>query len=171
MGKELEIQIILWKVIREQILNIISSVNQDDFFKIPEGLSNNILWIFGHIIRTRDFLILRLAQESSRFPLELDNFFAKGSSPKDWRIENDFLLLNQQKIEKRNLIDKILELEKNHFEYLLIYIKENANKIYSEPYKTSTGYIIDNTLNALRYNMVHESIHLGQLQLYKKLIS
>lgn len=170
MEKELEIQFTLWKIIREQILNIVQNKSIEQFFKIPEPFSNNIIWIFGHIVRTRNFLILKLAGNPSLFPKELDTLFAKGSCPKEWKYQEDKIVIENQLFSKQELVDKIFMFEKTNFEDLIRYINDNYDKSYLEPYKTSTGYVIQNSLNALQYNIIHESIHLGQLQLYNKLV-
>ncbi len=167
----INIEISLWKILREQILNFFNNYdNIDKFYIIPNSLSNNMIWIFGHIIRTRNFLLLQLAEKKSKFPEEWDPFFSKGSSPKDWIYRDKYIAINHKEYEKDNLLRQFMEFEKENFDFLVSYILENINQNYHNPYKTSTGYVIDSIKSALSYNIIHESIHLGQLQLYNKLI-
>ena len=161
MNNNLNITISLWKVIRSQILNLIYSQDLEKLFRIPAPLSNNLIWIFGHIIRTRNFLILTLSKENSLFPADLDPLFAKGSSPQSWNFNHN---------QKEDLVNKLFTLEEGNFESLLKYIISNPDKIYPEPYQTSTGFVIDSINSAVQYNLVHESLHLGKMELYKKLI-
>lgn len=167
---DFDIKISLWKILREQILSFfINPQNIDKFYRTPDLLSNHMIWILGHIIRTRNFLLLQLAEKQSKFPERWDAYFAKGSSPKDWKNNGDFICIDQQEFKKEDLLKELLNIEKENFDFLISYVRENINQIYNTPYKTSTGYVIDSILSALCYNIVHESLHLGQLQLYNKL--
>jgi len=161
MNHDLNLAISLWKVIRAQILKLIYSQDIEKLFKIPAPLSNNLIWIFGHIIRTRNFLILTLSKENSLFPSDLDPLFAKGSSPQSWNFNSN---------QKKELVNQLFKLEEGNFESLIKYIHSNPDKVFTEPYQTSTGFIIDSIKSAVQYNLVHESIHLGKMELYKKFI-
>jgi len=161
MNHDLNLAISLWKVIRAQILKLIYSQDVEKLFKIPAPLSNNLIWIFGHIIRTRNFLILTLSRENSLFPSDLDPLFAKGSSPQSWNFNSN---------QKEELVNQLFKLEEGNFESLIKYIHSNPDKVFTEPYQTSTGFVIDSIKSAVQYNLVHESIHLGKMELYKKLI-
>ena len=161
MNHDLNLAISLWKVIRAQILKLMYSQDIEKLFKIPAPLSNNLIWIFGHIIRTRNFLILTLSKENSLFPSDLDPLFAKGSSPQSWNFNSN---------QKEELVNQLFKLEEGNFESLIKYIHSNPDKVFTEPYQTSTGFIIDSIKSAVQYNLVHESIHLGKMELYKKLI-
>jgi len=161
MNHDLNLAISLWKVIRAQILKLIYSQDVEKLFKIPAPLSNNLIWIFGHIIRTRNFLILTLSKENSLFPSDLDPLFAKGSSPQSWNFNSN---------QKEELVNQLFKLEEGNFESLIKYIHSNPDKLFTELYQTSTGFVIDSIKSAVQYNLVHESIHLGKMELYKKLI-
>jgi len=161
MNHDLNLAISLWKVIRAQILKLIYSQDVEKLFKIPAPLSNNLIWIFGHIIRTRNFLILTLSKENSLFPSDLDPLFAKGSSPQSWNFNSN---------QKEELVNQLFKLEEGNFESLIKYIHSNPDKLFTESYQTSTGFVIDSIKSAVQYNLVHESIHLGKMELYKKLI-
>jgi len=161
MNHDLNLAISLWKVIRAQILKLIYSQDIEKLFKIPAPLSNNLIWIFGHIIRTRNFLILTLSKENSLFPSDLDPLFAKGSSPQSWNFNSN---------QKEELVNQLFKLEEGNFESLIKYIHSNPDRVFTEPYQTSTGFVIDSIKSAVQYNLVHESIHLGKMELYKKLI-
>jgi len=161
MNHDLNLAISLWKVIRAQILKLMYSQDIEKLFKIPAPLSNNLIWIFGHIIRTRNFLILTLSKENSLFPSDLDPLFAKGSSPQSWNFNSN---------QKEELVNQLFKLEEGNFESLIKYIHSNPDRVFTEPYQTSTGFVIDSIKSAVQYNLVHESIHLGKMELYKKLI-
>lgn len=152
-----EIQLFL--AIRTQSRTIIQEKDESALLQIPNGLANNMLWIFGHLIRTTEFLILKQANQPMLFPNELDSLFAKGSSPANW-----------PKID--GLKQKLFDAEKKSQESVLDFLeKTDMNQQFSNPYTTSSGYVLDSAMAALRYNVVHEATHLGQLQIYKKLVN
>ncbi|MBW7857541.1 MAG: DinB family protein [Leptonema sp. (in: Bacteria)] len=152
-----EIQLFL--TTRAQSRTIIQEKDESALLNIPVGLANNMLWIFGHLIRTTDFLILKQAGQPMLFPTELDSLFAKGSSPTNWPIMSGL---------KQKLFDAEEICQKSVLEFLE---KADLNKKFENPYTTSSGYVLDSVMAALRYNLVHEAIHLGQLQIYKKLVN
>ncbi|MFN3605034.1 MAG: hypothetical protein ACK4UJ_10020 [Leptonema sp. (in: bacteria)] len=163
----------LWKTIRSQILNIVYNKDLECLFKTPNGLSNNLIWLFGHIALVREMLILKLSIQKINFPEILIDMFIKGSSPKNWKWDQDKIVLaNGSRLTKIELWKTLLDFEEKEFVFLLNFLQERF-KNYSiqieSPYQTSIGFVIDNLYKSLEYNIVHESIHLGQMQLYHKL--
>ncbi len=167
----MESKILLWKTIRSQILNFYYKHELDYLFKTPPGLSNNLIWIFGHLVRSRDFLLLKISGKNMNFPSHLDPYFAKGSSPSNWAIvDNQVQFSENLKISKEELFKELLQFEEKEFSFLLQYIESEKDFVFPEPYQTSLGYLIDNLQKAFDYNLTHESLHLGHIQIYNKLI-
>lgn len=168
-----ETKIHLWKTLRSQILKIIYNKDLEKLFKIPDGLSNNLIWIFGHLVRSRDFLLLKIANFKMNFPEKLDPLFAKNSSPKNWQWQGNRLLLTDgSTLSKEELLKEILSFEEQEFIFLLEFITKTSSKneyLEKNPYETSMGFVIDSLEKAFEYNLMHESIHLGQIQVYNKL--
>lgn len=145
------------ELIRSQINNLVKDMSEERLFITPPKLSNNMLWIFGHLIRSTDYLTLRLAGEKMNFPENLDSYFAKGSSTKDWQDTN-------------GLKDKIFAAEKHCREALDKFLTpDKMNSNLAENYKTSMGMNLKTVSDAVEYATIHEVLHLGQLQIYKKL--
>ncbi len=148
----------LFTVIRDQSRSLVAGRSEEDLLRRIPGLSNNMLWIFGHLVRTTDFLLLKLSGNEMNFPAELDPYFAKGSSPADWKTTEGWK-------------DRLFEVEQQCQEKILAFLESaDGDQPFSDPYRTSTGLVLGNVQDALQYNVVHEGIHLGQLQLYNKLL-
>lgn len=150
-------QIQLFTIIRDQIRTLITGRDEKALVKAVPGLTSNMLWIFGHLIRTTDFLILKLSGHAMNFPADLDPYFAKGSSPADWKSSD-------------GLKDRLLAVEEQCQKKILDFLETVDASPFAEPYKTSSGFVLSNVKESLRYNVVHEGIHLGQLQLFNKLV-
>ncbi len=163
----------LWKIIRSQIIHKVNNLEIEKLYQTPRGLSNNLIWIFGHLVRTRDFLILKISNHSMNFPEKFDSLFAKGSSPKLWQWKDDKMILpDHSEITKTDLWIELLTFEEKEFNFLLNFLEEKFQnkRIFENPYQTSLGFVIDNFEKVLHYILVHESIHLGQIQIYEKLL-
>lgn len=161
----------LWRIYRNDLRNKVIPVEDERLIKTPPGLANNVLWIFGHILRSRDYLILRLGGEKTQFPVDLDPLFMKGSSPKNWTLDGTLFITEQRKMSIFDLKKEFLLFDEEQFAFLTSYVENNWDKPFAEPYTTSTGYPIDSVGNAAIYNIIHESHHIGQLQIYLKLLS
>lgn len=147
-----------WEAVRNTIRKNVNSKSDEELLKVPAGLSNNLLWNLGHVVRTMDFLILKLAGEERYFPADLDPYFAKDSSPADWKTTD-------------GLIQKIKEADLACAEKMKTFLKAaDPQRKHPEPYQTSMGVTLATIKDSFDYNLIHECIHLGQIQLYNKLI-
>jgi len=153
-----QIRIQVFASTRDQSRKLILSKDESLLLQHVEGLANNMLWIFGHIVRTTDFLLLKLSGQPMQFPTELDAWFAKGSSPAQWQNTNGL---------KEKLIDAEAKCQKHILDYLA---SSDLDAPFADPYTTSSGMVLGSLGAALLYNTMHEGIHLGQLQLYNKLV-
>lgn len=148
----------LWIILRERICSLIQQKSESELLHVPAGLSNNMLWIFGHVIRSADVLILKPAGHPMNFPDELHPLFQKGSSPAIWT-------------ESKGLKDRVLSAEAPCRRGILEFLETvDAAAVHPEPYATSMGFTLHNAPDSLRYNLSHESLHLGQLQIYARLV-
>lgn len=142
-----ETKIQLWKIIRSQIIHKIYNVSIEKLYTIPKDVSNNLIWLFGHLVRTRDFLILKIAKHSMNFPEKLDNLFVKGSSPKLWQWKEDKIILSDQsEISKTELWTELVTFEEKEFNFLLNFLEEKIQNRsnFETPYQTSLGFVIAN---------------------------
>lgn len=148
----------LWIIVREKIRSLVEARSEEELLRVPPGVSNNMLWIYGHVLRSADVLILKPGGVPMNFPEDLHPLFQKGSSPADWT-------------EGRGLRDRIFAAESPCREGLLRFLESaDPGARHPQPYATSMGLTLNNVGDSLRYNLFHESLHLGQLQMYAKLV-
>ncbi len=147
-----------WKTIRLQMVDLYLSTPAHLRLKSPPGLANNLVWQLGHVVRSMDALTWNRAKIAATFPEELVPYFAKGTSPADWQKSeglDDIVVLAEEK--SRNFaLQKIEEVD-----FLAP---------YPEAYLTSVGIQLLNLRDGFEYNAMHESIHLGQMGIYRKLL-
>jgi len=144
-------------IIRSKVIDLLGGMSEERLLQTPAKLANNMLWNFGHIVRSTDFLILKFAGEKLNFPQELDCYFAKGSRVEDWKST-------------QGLYAAVLEAEKNCSQALDKFLTpQKMNEELKEPYATSMGIMLHTISDAVAYAAIHEALHLGQLQLYAKL--
>ena len=140
---------------RKNISGIIRREGIEAMNKIPEGFKNNLIWNFGHVIVSQQLLCYR----RSGLPLQIDdqlvNQFKNGTKPERWYDQSD--------------LDHLIEVSK---ETLSIF-QEDLNKgIFKSYDKLSTrfGLEITNIEEALRFNIIHEAMHFGQIMAITKIL-
>jgi len=149
MEKEIE----TWKAIRKKLKESIILLDIDAVNNIPANFKNNILWNVNHIIVTQQILCYEL----SGIPYKLDNDFInsyrKGTEPTQFINENEW----KNTIEKIETTITLFETDFNN----------NVFQTYKE-YPTSFGPVLKNVEDAVRFNNIHESLHLGYIMAIKK---
>jgi hypothetical protein len=146
----------LARAIRRNLIAVAKSVTPQQTETIPAGFNNNILWNLGHCLATQQILCYRLSGLAMALPEELVNMLRKGTSPKDWTTSPDFDSIEAQLLP---LIDATeADLEAGKFEDF-------------SPYQTSFGVKLETIGDAIRFNNVHESLHLGYMMALKRLVA
>ncbi len=143
------------RVTRNNVLKLIENLDLAQLNKIPEGFNNNLAWNLGHIVTTQQLLCYGL----SNLPMALENDFIsnyrKGSKP-----EGD---INQADLDfMRNKM--ILLADKLEDDY--------ANGIFKEykEYSTSFNATLSSVDDAILFNNMHETMHLGFMIALKKMV-
>lgn len=86
---------------RNQTLNVVSQVTEQQADVIPVGFNNNIRWHLGHILTIHERLAFRLIGEPLDLPDELMNLFLNGTRPADWTISPPDLQTLIQRLEEQ----------------------------------------------------------------------
>lgn len=121
--------------------------------QVPEKL-NPIKWVAGHILNTRMTLLSLLTGVVS--DQNFNKMFGKGSPNK---IESSFPSIDEIKLKWGVISSELTECLKN---------TPNEKLLSPPPFQTS---IPDKTMHGLiTYMASHESYHIGQLSILKKLI-
>lgn len=143
--------------IRKNFYKVLDSVKEEDLIKVPEGFNNNILWNFGHIVVTQNVLIYGMSGLDFTIPTGIISQFRKGTFPTD--TEKPLAELEAIKLIAENANYQLIED-----------IKEVKFQDY-QSYETSFGITLNSFNDALQFNNIHESMHLGYVIALKKALS
>lgn len=142
-------------VTRNSIVKFMENVSEEQLFAIPSGFKNNIIWNAGHALNSQQKLIYALAGVPLRIPESFSVFFSKGTAPSEWKEKPDVKEI------KALLIDTAAQLKEDYHQGIF--------KTY-KPYMTSYGFELRDIEDAILFNNVHESLHLGTMMALKKLV-
>lgn len=143
------------KKIRLQIKDILLDTSPEELAYIPDGFSNNIFWNAAHCLATQQLLHYYLTGNSFRIDAYWVEHFKKGTLPT--------LSVREDEVEDLAfLLTKTSEILKNDYDegYFTDYQK----------YTTSFSITLKNIDDALQFNNLHESLHLGYSMALKKAI-
>lgn len=140
---------------RKNCLRVIEGISFEDICKIPKGFNNSILWNVGHLVVTQQVL----AYKSSGLPMNVDEEiiegFKKGSVPNAAYTKSQW--------------QKILDL----FIALPLQLNEDYKKgkfKSYEAYPTSFGITLSNIDEAIKFNNIHEGLHIGYIMALKRVV-
>lgn len=143
------------KATRDNLLSLISNLSVDQLNHIPANFNNNLIWNMGHVIVTQQLLCYPPSGFPCRISEDLIERYRKGSRPTTpvgaeeiKQIESYMFVLAEQ-------IDTDVQMH-----------------IFQEykPYKTSYNLTLNSIEDALTFNNIHESMHLGYCIALKKLL-
>ena len=151
----MEKQITLQKITRNHYLNFLGNHSINELSFVPKGFNNNLFWNIAHVVTTQQLLCYYL----SDVPMKIDNFwvenFKKGTIP-------------TIKIEKEHIstLKQILTDQPNEM------LKDYTDGIFKsyKTYETSFGTTLNSIDDAIRFNNIHEGLHLGYMMAMRKLI-
>lgn len=141
------------KQTRKNMLKVVESLSLEELNKTPFGFSNNIAWNFNHSILIMELLCYRLSGIEIQVPDELVLKFCKGSVSEEAvsQKEMDFFITLAKK--------SACKLEEH-------YDKGVFNEY--QVYKTSYNVTLSCIEEAIAFNNVHESLHLGYIMALKR---
>ena len=75
----------LYEVYREQTIELIDPITEDEADVIPNGFSNSLRWNFGHILVAQEQSMFNLGLgRDSEIPFNIIEAFRRGTNPSDW---------------------------------------------------------------------------------------
>jgi hypothetical protein len=156
MNDSMEFDLVTMKTTRSHLAAVLDGLEEPQIHEIPMGFRNNILWNAGHIVVSQQLLCYKL----SGLPMQIDDslvaIFRRGSSPVDWKTQPSL-----SDIEKY-ILESPLKLEQD--------FRAGTFGQY-QPYKTSFGVTLTSIEEAIRFNNVHEGMHLGYILALCKLVT
>lgn len=145
----------IWKTSRNIYLKFLENYSLEQLNKIPDGMSNNLIWNIGHIIVSQQGLVYRLSGLPMLVTNEMMDTYKNGSIP-----------TGNTTLEEVNLIKSLLISTMNET------ISDYEKRVFQEytPYETKTGFSLQNVYDAIEFNNYHEGIHLGFMMKIKRFI-
>jgi hypothetical protein len=140
---------------RQNLLGLIEGLSLARLNYIPANFRNNLYWHTGHVLVTQQLLLYKNSGQPMKIPQEWVDAFRKGTTP-DGQGNADTLGLI-----KTRLLSSVEEAWQDY-----------QSGLFAEyaAYPTSYGYQLDNIDDALRFNSVHEGMHLGYAQAMRHLL-
>jgi hypothetical protein len=137
---------------RQELMTMISSLTEEEMNLIPKGHANNIIWNLGHMLLVSESILyknLPVQRPVHRFDLSQ---FARNTSPHDFIVKNEFLLIGKAFMETASIFREIINLG-------------NGNE--SIPVQNMQDII---TEERLQFLLFHDSIHYKTINTQIKLV-
>ncbi|MEX1001930.1 MAG: DinB family protein [Crocinitomicaceae bacterium] len=154
--KDLNTELELFKKTRENILRLVETLSLDQINKIPDGFTGNIAWHLGHMLVTHKGLVYQLNSVAGNLDQEFVQKYKKDSKPEQ--------PINQGELDyiKKELKSQVKELEED----------VNSGDVFGKniPYKTAYNYEITNLEDAVKFNNIHQAMHVGYILALKNLV-
>ena len=146
----------LHRQLRENIAQLLRSLTDEQLNRIPPGASNNLIWNAGHVVATAELLTYGLGGHALPSGRGFVDRYRKGTRPEG-------------------------SVSAEEIAYIRRALSENAEGIqqavgaldwsdYRE-YTTSFGVTLHDLGEALEFNNLHESMHLGTMLLLRRLVA
>lgn len=141
--------------VRKLIYPVFEQFSLEQLNKIPAGFSNNIFWNAAHIVASQQILVYKLSGLPMLVSDEMVAKYRKDTKPEAPATQEE--------------VDEIKHL---FFATLAQTQKDSDAGVFVNfnEYPTSSGYVIKTTADAIKYNLMHEGLHLGVIMSLKKLV-
>lgn len=140
---------------RRNILSIVNSHDLDQLNEVPVGFNNNLAWNFGHVLVTQQLLCYRLSGKEVHLGVQWVEAYRKGTKPEGRLSAMGLDYLRDQ------FLSSVDQMEEDY-----------NNELFQEykPYETSFGIKLNSIEEAITFNNVHESMHLGAMIALRKMV-
>lgn len=140
-------------VIRQHLISFLESYDLKHLIYIPMGFKNHIFWNCAHVLVTQQLLTYHLTGNQLLIDQDWVQRFKKGT-------------FGEQNVNPDE-VGELIELLKSTVEQTRKdYFAERLSAY--QPYNTSFGVRIETIEDAIRFNNVHESLHLGYVMAMRK---
>lgn len=140
-------------IIRNQFISFLEDYDLKHLTHIPMGFKNHIFWNCAHALVTQQLLVYHLS----------GNQMLVGQ---DWVLRFKKGTFGDQNVQPAE-VQKLIELLSSTVEQTRKdYFAENLSKY--QPYETSFGISLSSVEDAIRFNNIHESLHLGYIMAMRK---
>lgn len=143
-------------VIRKHLIDFLHQYDLKHLTQVPSGFQNHIFWNCAHVLVTQQLMTYYLSSNQMLVENDWVLRFKKGTVGDQNVTENDVRLLIKL------LQTSLVQLKKDY----------NSEKLsYYKPYETSFGIRLETIEDAIRFDVLHESLHLGYVMALTKSLS
>lgn len=142
--------------IRRHFIEFLSTMELKQLIFIPMGFKNHIFWNCAHALVTQQLMAYYLTGNEMLVEREWVMRFKKGT-------------FGDQEITKDDVFKLKELLQSTQFQMKKDYFDEKLS--YFNTYETSFGITLNSIEDAIRFNNLHESLHLGYIMALRKNIS
>lgn len=142
--------------IRKNLISYLLAYDVKRLSYIPMGFKNNIFWNCAHVLVTQQLMTYYLTDNEMLVENDWVMRYKKGTFGDPNATEDDVHKLIKL------LQTTQVRLKKDYF---------NEDLAYFRPYETSFGIKLETVEDAIRFNNLHESLHLGYVMALSKSIS
>ncbi|MEM9857891.1 MAG: DinB family protein [Bacteroidota bacterium] len=141
---------------RRKFMHFIEEFSLIELNKIPEGFSNNMLWNIAHVVVTQQLLIYKNCGLNGYLEQTFIDKFRKGTKPEGAYTTQDL------QTTRENLLLLVTNFEND--------IENQIFKSYTN-YETSFGITLNTIDDAIVFNNMHETLHLGYIMAMRRAMS
>lgn len=143
-------------VIRKHLIDFLHQYDLQHLTQVPSGFQNHIFWNCAHVLVTQQLMTYYLSSNQMLVENDWVMRFKKGTVGDQNVTEDDVRLLIKL------LQTSLVQLKKDY----------NSEKLsYYKPYETSFGIRLETIEDAIRFDVLHESLHLGYVMALTKSLS
>lgn len=143
-------------IIRKHLIDYLHQYDLKHLTQVPAGFQNHIFWNCAHVLVTQQLMTYYLSSNAMLVENDWVMRFKKGTVGDQNVTEADVRLLIKL------LQTTQVQLKKDY----------NSEKLsYYKPYETSFGIYLETIEDAIRFNVLHESLHLGYVMALTKSLS
>ncbi len=151
----MEEQIYYLGQIRNHIIEELETHSLTQLLYIPVGFKNNIYWNAAHVLATQQLIMYYLTENKMYVDKSFIEKYKKGTFGNTEITETD--------------VKELIEVLEQTPKYL--YKDYRSEKLaFYKPYMTSFGVKLESIEDAIQFNNIHESQHLGYILAMKKII-
>lgn len=145
------------RFVRENTLQHVIDVNEQESIFIPKGFRNHIKWNLGHIYVVHERFAFYINPEKMELPEHFIELFAPGTKPADW---------NESTVPAMKEIISFLDHQMDRIELNL------TNRLVDsieQPYTTSKGLTLSSVEEFLSFCLYHEGMHFEAIKSIRKI--
>ncbi|WBU90418.1 DinB family protein [Cellulophaga omnivescoria] len=141
------------KQIRKILLKILDETPKDLLLEIPKNFNNNIWWNIAHVVVTQQLLVYKFSGMPMLVSDEMVEKYKKGTFPDGTATDEEITQI------KELLFSTLKQTDLDY----------NAGNFKSyTPYTTSLNITLSNAVEAMKFNALHEGIHIGSILALKR---